>query len=210
MNKDIITIGDKDTSEIDLIWFHGYGANNWGFEPFIKLLNLNLDGKLHVILPNAPLENGKRSWYPLPREIDGLIEEDDEGLANSKKDILLSLNDHIDNTKRLYVGGFSQGAALALSLGLNGDIDCEGIVAISGYVPSSSSISLVNRDVSVYISHGKKDSTISIDTHKLSVEYLKNNKINQTEFIDDCGHTISKPMIDSLTKWLYQKLKEGM
>ena len=44
MNKDIITVGDRESADINLIWFHGYGANNWGFEPFIKLLNLNLDG----------------------------------------------------------------------------------------------------------------------------------------------------------------------
>ena len=25
------------------------GANNWGFEPFVKLLNLNLDGRLSLI-----------------------------------------------------------------------------------------------------------------------------------------------------------------
>ena len=81
MNKDIITIGDKESADINLVWFHGYGANNWGFEPFIKLLNLNLDGKLHVIMPNAPLDDGKRSWYPLPREDNGIVVEDDEGVS---------------------------------------------------------------------------------------------------------------------------------
>ena len=209
MDKDIITVGDKDTSEIQLLWFHGYGANNWGFEPFIKLLNLNLDGRLHVVMPNAPLDNGKRSWYPLPREVDGKIQEDSEGISNSKKNILSSLSAYITDEKRLFVGGFSQGAALALSLGLNGDVNCESIVAISGYIPSASDITLRNNDVSVFISHGSKDTTISIDTHRLSLEYLKNNNISQTEFIDECGHTISKPMIDKLTDWFYQKLKEG-
>ena len=53
MNKDIITIGDKESADINLVWFHGYGANNWGFELFIKLLILNLVGKLHVIILKA-------------------------------------------------------------------------------------------------------------------------------------------------------------
>lgn len=209
MNKDIITIGDKTSSDVELVWFHGYGANNWGFEPFIKLLNLNLDGRLHVIMPNAPLEDGKRSWYPLPKEIDGKIVEDDEGINSSKKNILSSLSEHLNTNKRLFLGGFSQGAALALSMGLNGDINCDSVIAISGYIPSASNIIIKNRDVSVFISHGNKDTTISIDTHNMSTEYLKKNNINQTEFIDDCGHTISKPMINELTDWLYLKLKEG-
>ena len=209
MNKDIITIGDKDTSDIELIWFHGYGANNWGFEPFIKLLNFNLDGRLHVIMPNASFEDGKRSWYPLPKEVDGRIVEDDEGMSNSKKNILSMLSQHISSGKRLFIGGFSQGAALALSLGLNRDIDCECIIAISGYIPSASSINIKNKEVQTFISHGKKDTTISIDTHRKSYNYLIKNSIVSTEFIDDCGHTISKPMIDSLTDWFLLKLKEG-
>ena len=209
MNKDIITIGDKNSSDIELIWFHGYGANNWGFEPFRKLLNLNLDGRLHVIMPNASIKDGKRSWYPLPKEINGEIVEDDEGIYESKKNILSSLSQHINHDKRLFIGGFSQGAALSLSLGLNGDIDCQSIIAISGYIPSAASIDIKNNDVNVYISHGKKDTTISLDTHKKSTEYLRDNAIKFTEFIDDCGHTISKPMIDSLTDWLFLKLKEG-
>ena len=209
MDKDIITIGDKSSADIELIWFHGYGANNWGFEPFIKLLNLNLDGRLHVILPNASIEDGKRSWYPLPTEKDGKIIEDNEGLTNSKEKILSNLYQYISPGKRLFIGGFSQGAALSLSLGLNGDIDCESIVAISGYIPSASHIKITNADVNVFISHGDKDSTISIETHMESIQYLKDNSVEYTEFIDDCGHTISKPMIDSLTNWFSLKLKEG-
>ncbi len=209
MENGLITIGDKKSSDIELIWFHGYGANNWGFEPFIKLLNLNLNGRLHVIMPNAPFEDGKRSWYPLPREVNGKITEDNEGLSNSKKNIISLLTQHITTNKRIFVGGFSQGAALSLSLGLNSDIKCESIIAISGYIPSASNIQITNKDIDVFISHGNKDTTISIDTHKKSIEYLNNNSIKTTEFIDDCGHTISKPMIDCLTNWFDQKLKEG-
>ena len=160
-------------------------------------------------MPNAPLEDGKRSWYPLPKEINGIIKEDDEGISKSKKNILSNISHHINSEKRLFIGGFSQGAALALSLGLNGDIDCESVVAISGYVPSASSINIKSKELNVFISHGSKDTTISIDTHNQSVNYLKDNSIILTEFVDNCGHTISKPMIDSLTDWFYLRLKEG-
>ena len=103
MNKDIITVGDRESADINLIWFHGYGAKNWGFEQFIKLLNLNLDGRLFVIMPNAPLEHGKRSWYPLPQERDGKVVEDDEGIMNSKEQIKSSLISYIDTDKKTYL-----------------------------------------------------------------------------------------------------------
>ena len=206
MNLDIITVGDESSADLTLIWFHGYGANNWGFEPFIKLLNLNLDGRLFVVMPNAPMCDGKRAWYPLPSTLNGSVVEDDIGIENSKKNISETLQSYINKDRKTYLGGFSQGAALSLSMGLNNDIKNHGIIAISGYVPSSSKINIVDINKDIYISHGSNDTTISIDTHKRSIDFLKDNKLSYTEFIDDCGHTISKEIINNLTDWLYKKL----
>ena len=206
MNLDVITVGEKSTADVVLIWFHGYGANNWGFEPFIKLLNLNLDGRLHVIMPNAPVDNGKRSWYPLPSTLNGSVVEDDEGIMNSKKIIAEALHDHIDIDKRLFLGGFSQGAALSLSMGLNNDMESDGIIAISGYVPSASKINIVDHSKDIYVAHGKNDTTISIETHEKSIRFLEKNNLSYTEYLDDCGHTISKAMIGSLSEWMYKRL----
>ena len=206
MNLDVITVGEKSTADVVLIWFHGYGANNWGFEPFIKLLNLNLDGRLHVIMPNAPVDNGKRSWYPLPSTLNGSVVEDDEGIMNSKKIIAEALHDHIDIDKRLFLGGFSQGAALSLSMGLNNDMDSDGIIAISGYIPSASKINIVDHSKDIYVAHGKNDTTISIETHEKSIRFLEKNNLSYTEYLDDCGHTISKAMIGSLSEWMYNRL----
>ena len=206
MNLDVITVGEKSTADVVLIWFHGYGANNWGFEPFIKLLNLNLDGRLHVIMPNAPVDNGKRSWYPLPSTLNGSVVEDDEGIMKSKKVIAEALHDHIDIDKRLFLGGFSQGAALSLSMGLNNDMESEGIIAISGYVPSASKINIVDHSKDIYVAHGKNDTTISIETHEKSIRFLEKNNLSYTEYLDDCGHTISKAMIGSLSEWMYNRL----
>ena len=206
MNLDVITVGEKSTADVVLIWFHGYGANNWGFEPFIKLLNLNLDGRLHVIMPNAPVDKGKRSWYPLPSTLNGSVVEDDEGIMNSKKIITEALHDHIDIDKRLFLGGFSQGAALSLSMGLNNDMESDGIIAISGYVPSASKINIVDHSKDIYVAHGKNDTTISIETHEKSIRFLEKNNLSYTEYLDDCGHTISKAMIGSLSEWMYNRL----
>ena len=206
MNLDVITVGEKSTADIVLIWFHGYGANNWGFEPFIKLLNLNLDGRLYVVMPNAPIDDGKRSWYPLPTTDNGSVVEDDEGIVKSKKILVGALHEHIDMDKRLYLGGFSQGAALSLSMGLNNDIRADGIIAISGYVPSASKINIVDHSKDIYVAHGKNDTTISIETHEKSIRFLKKNNLSYTEYLDGCGHTISKAMIGSLSEWMYNRL----
>lgn len=206
MDQDTITVGDENSADLTLIWFHGYGANNWGFEPFIKLLNLYLDGRLFVVMPNAPICDGKRSWYPLPSTLNGAVVEDDIGIQNSKKNISEALQDYINTDRKVYLGGFSQGAALSLSMGLNNDIKNDGIIAISGYVPSASTIDIPDKKKEIYIAHGSNDTTITIDTHKRSVDFLKANNLTYSEFIDDCGHTISKDMINNLTEWMHKRL----
>ena len=75
-NNDFITIGNKDESDLIIIWFHGYGSNNWSFEPTLKVINMQMNEAAYIIMPNAPLVNDKRSWYPLPfkdKEFDFVI-----------------------------------------------------------------------------------------------------------------------------------------
>ena len=109
----------------------------------------------------------------------------------------------------MYLGGFSQGAALSLSMGLNNDVRADGIIAISGYVPSASKINIMDHNKDIYVAHGKNDTTISIETHKKSVSFLEKNNLSYTEYVDDCGHTISKGMISSLSKWMYDRLQRA-
>ena len=56
-------------------------------------------------------------------------------------------------------------------MGLNEDIKCDGIIAISGYVPSASKINIVDVNKDIYIAHGSNDMTITIDTHKRSIDF---------------------------------------
>ncbi len=204
MNEDVITIGDKSRAKRQMIWFHGYGANNWSFEPTMKLLNLNLDEKLYIIMPNAPVMGDKRSWYPLPQEINGEVIEDDVGIDLSKDMFCDAIQKFINPSEKIILGGFSQGAAFSMYIGLNNFIPCSHIISIGGYIPSAKKINFSSNNKKVYISHGRNDTTISIDTHRKSVECLEKNNQDYHEFIDDCGHTISKPMIDDLTDWIYK------
>ena len=92
-DSDYIVIGDFDSSSTCMLWLHGYGANNWSFEPTIKLIETKLDGKLSAILPNAPMINGKRSWFPLPYKTDSdKLNEDCEGLIHAIDNIYIFIN----------------------------------------------------------------------------------------------------------------------
>jgi len=204
-NKDFITIGDKKNSDITVLWFHGYGSNNWSFEPTMKTINMGLDDKLFVIMPNAPTINEKRSWYPLPEtNKDGAIKEDYEGLVNSRDMIydFFSMLD-LDLSKKLIIGGFSQGAALSLSLMFDDRLRIDGCVALSGYMPCEKKFTKnIGSNSKIFIAHGYDDRAISFASYKKTLNFLNNKSKNITGFSGNFGHTVPKIVLDNLMKWL--------
>jgi predicted esterase len=63
-----------------------------------------------------------------------------------------------------------------------------------------------NKSADIYLAHGNKDTTISIETHDKSMAFLKGKGLNPYGVVEECGHTISKAMIGNLTDWFYKKL----
>ena len=204
-NKDFITIGDKKNSDVSVLWFHGYGSNNWSFEPVMKTINMDMDEKLFIVMPNAPVINEKRSWYPLPETNDkGAIKEDYGGLVKSKDMIyeFFSILD-LDLSKKLIVGGFSQGAALSLSLMFDNKLRVDGCIALSGYMPCEERFTnKIDDNAKIFIAHGYDDKAISFESYKKTLNFLKNKSKNVTNFSGDFGHTVPKTVLDNLMKWL--------
>ena len=207
LNDDnFLTIGNLSNNSTCLIWFHGYGSNNWSFEPSMKLIHMLLDEKLFIIMPNAPIVDGKRSWYPLPVSHEKGITEDYEGLRNSQKDICCLLEKHI-NKNNVFVGGFSQGAALSLSLLFSKLIDIKGCIALSGYMPNANMYNNMDiQNAEIFMSHGYKDEAILFTSYTKSIEFIKSKTEKITTHTGDFGHTITKEVTDSLVNWLKDKI----
>lgn len=201
--ENLIEVGNKNSCNISMIWFHGYGANNWSFEPTMKMINLMLDGRLHVIIPNAQVVNDKRSWYPLPStNNDGQVYEDLDGIKKTHHAIAEFL-EQLQLTKKIFVGGFSQGAALSLSLIFENYFDIEGCIALSGYMPNADHyISNDPQSSKVFISHGKNDNAISYDSFEKSLKFLEGKNIDLTKYTGDFGHTITKQVTNEIIDWL--------
>ena len=208
LNKEnIVTIGSETHSEATLYWFHGYGANNWSFEPSMKMLNLLLDDRLFIVIPNAPEENGKRSWYPLPNiGINQEIEEDFDGLRNAQHGVQ-KLIDSYKNQKKVFVGGFSQGAALALSYIFENMSKIDGCIALSGYMPNAKDYASKEIQQSeIFIAHGTEDLTIRFESFEQTKKFLLEKTKLITEYTGDFGHTITKSVTNEMTKWISNKL----
>ena len=86
----------------------------------------------------------------------------------------------------IWLGGFSQGAAMALLVGMSQITPVAGIIALSGYVPKHprfAELSDVAKQTPIFMAHGTLDSVISIAQARKGLEVL-NKAGASVEFSD--------------------------
>jgi phospholipase/carboxylesterase len=150
-----------------LVLMHGRGADEHDLAPLLQALDP--DGDLLGVLPRGPLAlpPGGRHWYVL-REVGSPDRE-------TFLETFAMLSDWLDGVlaenevppERLVLGGFSQGAVMAYSLGLAaGRKRPAAILAFSGFIPRVDGFELdveARAGLSVSISHGSLDPIISVE-----------------------------------------------
>ena len=204
-NNDIITVGNEKDSNLNILWFHGYGSNNWSFEPIMKSINMRLDEIAYIIMPNAPNVQGKNSWYPLPtKDEKGNLLEDYDGLKTSLDAIdklILSLS--LNKEKRFIIGGFSQGAALSLSLLFQSKYKIDGCIALSGYMPCAKNFDQDNLDEEkIFLAHGFEDKAISYQDYEKTLSFLEPKMATITKYTGNFGHSVTQDVSDKLVEWI--------
>lgn len=210
-DEDCITVGDFKSSSVCLIWLHGYGADNWSFEPIMKTVHLKLNEKIFIVIPNAPKDGERRSWYPLPnKNKNGKLEEDCAGLLGSLAPIrklfhnLIYSSVELKSNKSFLVGGFSQGAALALTVMCNPDTVVDGCISLSGYMPCQQVLldQISPGGEKLFISHGKSDDVIGINAHTNTIATLEHLDFDIKQVVGNFGHTITNEVIDDIVDWI--------
>jgi phospholipase/carboxylesterase len=146
---------------------HGRGADEHDLAPLLQALDPDAD--LLGVLPLGPLAlpPGSRHWYVL-REVGSPDREtflQTFALLSDWLDGVLAENEITPD--RLVVGGFSQGAVMAYSLGLAaGRPRPAAVLAFSGFIPRVDGFELDldgRTGLPVSISHGSLDPIISVE-----------------------------------------------
>ena len=143
--KDILMVTPRRAQtppEAVVIWLHGMGVDNTDFSPFPDEI-LDFGGPVcRFMLPNAPVREISahpgyplRAWYDVRSDkIDD--NEDRLGIRETAAKIHLLIKE-VEKAgiprHRIFLGGFSQGAASALYAGLREEDPIAGIIALSGY-----------------------------------------------------------------------------
>ena len=194
-----VTIGAKGEHRATIIFLHGLGDTGHGWASSLDALNLQ---NIKIVCPTATskpvsLNMGMLmpSWFDL-FSLDPAGKEDENGIVKACKEIDTVINQEIKAgvpSNRIFLGGFSQGGALALYTALNIDKKLAGVIALSAWVPlrqQLDSMSTSNVDTAFFHGHGDEDNVVPYKWGSLTANILKEKLKNyQFETYSRLGHS---------------------
>ncbi len=157
-----------------VIWMHGLGADAHDFETLpLQLAEFGAPAA-RFIFPNAPKraltiqpDYQTRAWYDILTN-DFVSKEDTAGLSRMHLQISQIINSIVSSgllAEKVFIGGFSQGAAMALYSTLRQARTLAGCIALSGYLPApqqlEKDVTPGGRGTPIYMAHGAFDSVVS-------------------------------------------------
>ena len=166
-----------------ILWLHGLGADGHDFEPIVP--ELGLAQPVRFVFPHAPvrpvtINSGMRmrAWYDILQLGGG--PEDEAGIRASQR----LLDDLISRETargiapgKILLAGFSQGGAVALQTALRHPERLAGVLALSTYLPLAgtlqSEMAQANRDLPIFMAHGRYDDVIPFDRAQASRKHLE-------------------------------------
>ena len=187
--------GETTTKGLIVI-LHGWGANAEDIASIVPFLQLS---GYHFVFPQAPFPHPHspigRAWYELSR--DNMY----DGLAESRK-LLVDCLQSLENStkiplKRTILGGFSQGGAMTLDVGLK--LPLAGLISMSGYLHSdiqNSETPATNFLPPVLIMHGKQDEVVPLQSAQKARDVLESIAVPVKYFEFDGGHQITPQMLN--------------
>jgi len=151
-----------------LVLLHGWGADANDLSPLASILNLPT---YQSLFPHAPFPHPQfswgRAWYALERQ-------DYQGLVECRQMLqawLLSLEAETGiPLERTILGGFSQGAAMALDVGLS--LPVAGLCSLSGYLHFQPQ-HLPSSPPPIFMVHGQQDMVVPIQAAHQARNELK-------------------------------------
>ncbi|MBD2444190.1 alpha/beta hydrolase [Dolichospermum sp. FACHB-1091] len=193
----------NQTPKALIVTLHGWGANAQDVASLIPYVNLP---DYEFLLPNAPYPypyaDTGRAWYDLRTE------NMYDGLAESKQLLIDWLQSLETNTgiplSRTILGGFSQGGAMTLDVGLS--LPLAGLVVMSGYLhPTVATLNPGNFPPTL-IMHGTKDEVVPLQAAIKSRDMAKSLGVAVEYHEFEMGHEINLPMLEALRTFVVKTI----
>lgn len=213
----VFFIPDSD-AKCSLIWCHGLGADGHDFVPLAEALSHPNAGATRFVFPHAPIRPvtinqgyEMRAWFDI-RDIHINASIDEAGIEASKARVADLIRQEIAEgipAQHIFLGGFSQGAVMALIAGLTFPETLGGIIALSGFLPHAEAflktVSPANQHTRVFIGHGTDDAIVPHALGTAAKDALLEARYPVTWKTYAMGHSVCPQEIDDLSVWLSQK-----
>jgi phospholipase/carboxylesterase len=192
---------------------HGWGASALDL---LALAPCVCQGRFLVLCPQGSVETPigpgaiGYGWFPLrldgPPNIPAFL--DARTAVESFLDA--AVQRYPVDQKKLVVLGFSQGGALAYSLGLSRPERFTALVALSARLPDEVlQIQVPSGDVTspaILVQHGSRDELIVVNRAREAVEKLRGLRMPTTYLEYDMGHEINARSLNDLSAWLEERV----
>ncbi len=196
-----------------LIFLHGLGDSGSSWRFFANNIKKYIKN-IRIILPSAnknkiSVDNSTRPcWFDIT-EFPISMNYFDNGkyLNDSLERIHKLINEEIAKgikPNKIFLGGFSQGAAMSLIAGLKYPLKLGGIIMLSGWIFKNTDLLNNKINLPIFIGHGDNDKVVLYE----NVDNLKNilSKICITNLTikryKNMGHSTSSKEIYDVIEWL--------
>jgi phospholipase/carboxylesterase len=199
MSLEAISIppANKEKPKYLLVLLHGWGANYQDLAPLAPMFNLP---NYQFLFPNAPFPHpqvpGGRAWYALESSNYFGLEESRQLLHNWLLSLPLSTDVPLEQT---IVGGFSQGGAMSLDVGLK--LPVAAVCSLSGYLHGEPE-NRIRSFPPVLMFHGKFDPIVPVALAQQARNKLESVGVTLQYQEFDIAHEISPQEITLMRQFL--------
>lgn len=207
-----------------IVFFHGYGADAADLMPLVDMMNVSADATW--IFPEAPMEViiapgfYGRAWFQIDsRRLENSMKNGEpldmsnsvpEGLTSVRKSAAQFYSEVRKKYKKVIIGGFSQGAMLAIDIALNADKKPDGLVIMSGTLVNKKEWEkLVTSCTGLHFfqSHGKNDALLGFNYAENLYDMLTSGGMNGDFMSFNGGHEIPPKVIEKIDKYITSTLR---
>lgn len=212
---DCVELTSGERPRWSVIWLHGLGADGHDFSPIVPELVRKDWPALRFVFPHAPVRavtiNGgarMRAWYDiLNLSLDQRADE--VGVRESMIEVEALINRERDRgvpASRVFLVGFSQGAAIALATGLRRSQALAGVIALSGYLPlanqSETEATPAGKSTPMFLGHGRADPMVPMSLGQRSQTVLNGLGVDVTWRDYPMQHSVSPVEVNDVSAWM--------
>lgn len=216
INKlECVVLEPTDSATHSVIWLHGLGADANDFIPIVN--ELKLPSSIRFIFPNAPvMPVSINQGYPMPAWFDIYSDRiinkiDTSGILNSTITIQGLMNNEVERgiaANKIILAGFSQGALIAMTAGLNYSATIGGVIALSGYLPADCLTPQNDiRHTPVFLAHGTQDHVVPFTLGETSHQLLKTNGYQVDWHAYPMTHSVCAEEVMDISNWMARIVK---